>query len=213
MIKEKGPLASSTVDGFIYELASNSPAPGGGSVAALAGALGSALTSMVCNLTIGKEKYKDNEKEIKQVLKQSSLLQKELTDLIDEDTNAFNDVIKAFKMPKDTEGQKEKRSKAIQKGYKTAAMVPLKTARSCRKILDLAYIIAKKGNENSITDSAVSSIMAKAGVQSAILNVKINLGSIKDEKFVNEISIELDKIEKETIEKNEEILKIVNSKM
>ena len=213
MVEETGPLASMKVNGFLSELASSSPAPGGGSVAALAGSLGAALSSMVCNLTIGKEKYADVQDEIKEVLKKSEQLRKKLTKLIDEDTEAFNDVMKAFKMPKETEEQKKKRSEAIQEGYKTAAAVPLETANTCEKILDVAMVVAKKGNQNSITDSAVSALMAQAGVESAILNVKINRGSIKDETFVKKISSELDKLQKNTAKKTEEIMKIVYSKM
>ncbi len=213
MVEESGPLVSMKVNSFLSELASSSPAPGGGSVAALAGALGSALSSMVCNLTIGKEKYSDVQDEIKDTLKKSEKLRKELTELIDKDTEAFNDVMKAFKMPKETEGQKKKRSNAIQNGYKTAANVPLKTARTCEKILDLARLIAEKGNQNSITDAAVSGLMAQAGVDSAIFNVKINLVSIKDERFVDKISTEIYNLHRNTKKKTDKIMKIVNDKM
>lgn len=209
MIEEAGLLASMKINSFLSELASSSPAPGGGSVAALAGGLGAALSSMVCNLTIGKEKYNTVQDEIKEVLKKSEKLRKELTVLIDKDTEAFNDVVKAFKMSKDTEEQKKKRMKAIQDGYKTATMVPLETAKTCEKVLDVALVVAEKGNQSSITDSAASAIMANAGVKAAILNVKINLGSIKDEKFVRTISVELDDIEKKTVSKTNKILKIV----
>jgi len=211
MVEDTGHLASMKVNGFLSELASNSPAPGGGSVAALAGGLGAALASMVCNLTIGKEKYTDVQDEIKETLKKSEKLRKDLTKLIDKDTEAFNDVMKAFKMPKETEEQKKKRSAAIQVGYKTAAKVPLETAKTCEKILDVAMVVAKKGNQNSITDAAVSALMAQAGVESAILNVKINLGSIKDEKFVKKISSEINSLQKNAASKKEQIIKIVNS--
>jgi len=213
MVEETGPLASLSVKGFLSELASKSPAPGGGSVAALSGALGTALSSMVCNLTIGKEKYKDVREEIKEVYAKSEKLRKRLTELIDEDTEAFNDVIKAFKMPKETKDQKEIRKQAIQQGYKTAAQVPLKTAKTCEKILDIARIVAEKGNKNSITDAAVSALMAKAGVDAAILNVKINLGYIKDSMFVERISSELDELQQNTIDKTNNILKIVEKSL
>ena len=213
MVEEEGLLASMKVNGFLSELASNSPAPGGGSVAALAGSLGAALSSMVCNLTVGKEKYADVQDEIKTTLKKSEKLRKELTRLIDEDTDAFNDVMKAFKMPKETEEQKKKRSQAIQDGYKLATNVPLKTAKTCASILDVAMVVAEKGNKSSITDAAVSALMAQAGVISAILNVKINLGSIKDEGFVKKISSDLDKLEKNSADKTSKILKIVNSNL
>lgn len=210
MVEETGPLASLSVKGFLSELASKSPAPGGGSVAALSGALGTALSSMVCNLTIGKEQYTEMQDEIKEALAKSEKLRKELTILIDEDTDAFNDVIKAFKMPKETDEQKKERSKAIQKGYQTAAQVPLNTAQTCNEILDIAKILAEKGNRNSITDAAVSALMAKAGVDAAVLNVKINLGSIKDEDFVDTISAELDELQKRTADKTNDVIKIVN---
>ncbi len=213
MVEEAGHLVSMKVNSFLSELASNSPAPGGGSVAALAGSLGAALSSMVCNLTIGKEKYADVQSEIKDTLKKSEQLRKELTKLIDVDTEAFNDVMKAFKMPKETEEEINKRSKAIQEGYKTAAKIPLKTARTCEKILDVALIVAQKGNQNSITDSAVSVLMANAGAQSAILNVEINLVSIKDEDFVNKISKELEKIKENSKKKAKEIVEIVDKKL
>jgi glutamate formiminotransferase / formiminotetrahydrofolate cyclodeaminase len=213
MIQEKGPLASMKISSFLSELASSSPAPGGGSVAALSGGLGAALSSMVCNLTVGKEKYADVQYDIKKVLKQSEKLRKKLEELIDKDTEAFNDVIKAFKMPKETEEEKKKRSDAIQKGYKTAAQVPLETARTCAEILDIAKGVAEKGNSNSITDAGVSALMAQAGVISAVLNVKINLESIKDEEFVKKLSSEIQDLEKATNKKTSGILKIVEDTM
>ena len=213
MIQETGPLASMKINSFLSELASSSPAPGGGSVAALSGALGIALTSMVCNLTIGKEKYENVQNDVKKTLKQSEKLRKKLTRLIDEDTTAFNDVMKAFKMPKETEEQKKKRSVAIQEGYKKAAQTPLETAKTCAEALNLAKTVAEIGNINSITDAAVSALMIESGLKSAILNVKINLGSIKDEKFTQKINNELENIEKIASDKTKEILKIVNSKM
>jgi glutamate formiminotransferase/formiminotetrahydrofolate cyclodeaminase len=213
IVEETGPLVSSSVKGFLSELASKSPAPGGGSVAALSGALGSALSSMVCNLTIGKDKYKNFQDEIKTTLEKSEKLRKKLTKLIDKDTEAFNDVITAFKMPKETENEKTKRNIAIQRGYKIAAKIPLETAKVGEKILDVAMIVAKKGNKNSITDAAVSALMGKACVQSAILNVKINLSSIKEKKFIDKISLEIDKLEKNVKLKTDKIIEIVNSQI
>jgi len=213
MIKEKGALESMKIHRFLDELASSSPAPGGGSVAALSGGLGAALSSMVCNLTIGKGKYQDVQDEIKSVLKESEKIRNNLTELIDEDTKAFNDVIKAFKMPKETDIQKKKRTKSIQEGYKKAANIPLKTAFECYKIFDIAKIVAEKGNINSVTDAAVSAIMARSGVNSAVLNVKINLDSIKDEKFVSKTNKKIKDLEDKTDRKTKEILKIVNKKI
>lgn len=213
MVEETGPLVSLNVKEFLSELASSSPAPGGGSVAALTGALGSALDSMVCNLTIGKNKYNNVKDELKIALEKSEKLRRTLTKLIDRDTEAFNDVIKAFKMPKENEEEKTMRNIAIQRGYKTATKVPLETAKTGEKILDITLIVAKKGNKNSITDAAVSALMGKVCVQSAILNVKINLSSIEDKKFIDKISLEIDKLEKNVINKTDKIIEIVNSKI
>lgn len=213
MVEKTGPLASMTICDFLSELASKSPAPGGGSVAALSGALGAALSSMVCNLTLGKEPYKNVEDEIKELLKKSEQLRKELTTIIDEDTEAFTDVIRAFKMPKETTLQKQKRSQAIQAGYKIAAQVPLKTANTCEQILDIVQRVAEKGNQNSITDAASSALMAQAGIQAALLNVKVNLASIKDEAFTKKIMQEITTIEQQTDKKTRKILDIVNGSM
>ena len=209
MIEEQGALASSTITGFLSELASSSPAPGGGSVAALSGACGAGLISMVCNLTIGKKQYVDVEDKIKSVLKKSESTRKKLIKLIDEDTSAFNDVMRAFKLPKETDNQKKQRSEAIQKGYKKAALVPLETAQTCEQLLDLAKIVAKKGNQNSITDAGVAALMASSGVHSAVFNVKINLGSIKDMDFVHTIEQELSELICTAENKKNEIIQIV----
>lgn len=198
---------------FLDELASSSPAPGGGSVAALSGALGAALSSMVCNLTIGKEHYETVQTDIKEILKRSEQLRKQLTLLVDKDTEAFNEVMKALKMPKDTDEQKEKRRQALQKGYKSAAQVPLETARTCEKILEVAAIAAEKGNKNSISDAAVSALMAHAGVEAAALNVKINLSSIKDTEFVQKISSEVRDLQQRAVKKTTTILDIVEKSL
>ncbi|HVQ00233.1 MAG TPA: cyclodeaminase/cyclohydrolase family protein, partial [Candidatus Thermoplasmatota archaeon] len=126
-----GTLVNMNLEEFLAELASESPAPGGGSVAALAGALGAALSSMVCHLTIGKEAYQDVQTDIKATLKESEQLRRRLTDLIDKDTEAFNEVMAAVKLPKETDAQKDQRRQALQQAYKNATCVPLQTAGFC----------------------------------------------------------------------------------
>ncbi|KAA0006143.1 MAG: cyclodeaminase/cyclohydrolase family protein [Thermoplasmata archaeon] len=177
---------------FIEELSSDSPAPGGGSVAALAGALSSALSSMVCNLTIGKEKYKDVEYDMEKILDRVEDIRERFMELIDRDTEAFNRVMDAFKLPKNTEEEKKIRKEKIQDALKGAALVPLETARMCAEMIELCKEIAEKGNKNSITDVGVAAIMAKAGLESAILNVKINLKLISDERFIESLLYEID---------------------
>jgi formiminotetrahydrofolate cyclodeaminase len=198
---------------FLDELASNSPAPGGGSVAALAGALAAALSSMVCNLTSQKQGYEAVQDEIHEILKKSEQLREDLTELIDRDTEAFNEVIAALKMPKDTEEQKAQRKTVLQTAFKHAAEVPLETARKSLQVLDVAYIVAQKGNTNSVSDAAVSALMAKSAAHAAILNVRINLGSIKDDQFVQKVRTEIDTILKSATEKSTMILDIVEKQL
>ena len=198
---------------FLDEVASSSPAPGGGSVAALSGALGAALSSMVCNLTRGKQGYETVQDEIREILEKSEGLRKDLTDLIDKDTDAFNEVMKALKMPKETEDQKEQRRNAIQTTFKQAAEVPLETARKCVQILDVAHIVAVKGNKNSISDAAVSALMAQTGVQAAMMNVRINLPLIKDIEYVQQVSTELHELLQNAMQKSTEILSIVEKNL
>jgi len=206
-------LVKMNIKMFLDELASSSPAPGGGSVAALSGALGAALSSMVCNLTRGKQGYESIQDEIKEILQRSEELRKQLTELIDKDTEAFNKVMEALKMPKETEDQKEQRQHAMQNAFKLAADVPLETAQKCMQILDVARILAEKGNKNSISDAAVSALMAQTGLHAAMLNVRINLCSIKDTEYIQKVTTELDELKRNAIEKSAEILSIVEKSL
>jgi formiminotetrahydrofolate cyclodeaminase len=174
-----------TLKSFLDELASSSPAPGGGSVAALAGALGAALTSMVCNLTIGKKKYADVESEMKKIVKQSEELRERFTVLVEKDTEAFNKVMEAFSLPKDNEAQKALRNAAIEAATKEATMVPLEVMKHCIDAIALAQSVAAKGNKNSVSDAGVSALMLHAACESAALNVRINLNGLADSEFVN----------------------------
>lgn len=198
---------------FLDEVASSSPAPGGGSVAALSGSLSAALSSMVCHLTIKKKKYEDVRDEIHLILTKCESLRNELTELIDKDTAAFNQVMDAFKMPKDNDEQREQRKNKIQLALKNATHSPLKIAQLCYDLLNLNIVIAEKGNVNSITDTGVSALLANTGIESAALNVRINLGSIKDEKFIEETEKELKEIEENAEELTNKIMKIVKAKM
>lgn len=213
MVLEKGPLVSSTLDGFLSELASNSPAPGGGSVAALSGALGASLIEMVCQLTVGKEKYKDNWDEMAEIIRKCSVERKRLTELIDEDTNAFNDVMQAFRMPKGTDEEKALRSEAIQKGYRKAIDTPVETAQRCLKLMEMAIPVAERGNPNSITDAGVGSDMAASGLEGAVLNIRINLGSIKDQDYVNVKNGEIEEMLGKKNELGSRVREIVDGKM
>lgn len=206
-------LVKQNIKLFLDELASSSPAPGGGSVAALSGALGAALSSMVCNLTKGKQGYETVQNELKKISEKSEKLRNELTTLIDKDTEAFDEVMKTLNMPKETEDQKNHRRLAMQTAFKHATEVPLETARKCMQILDISQIVAEKGNKNSISDAAVSSIMAQAGLQAAIWNVRINLASITDIQYVHKISTELPLLLQNATKKSGEIIEIVEKNL
>jgi formiminotetrahydrofolate cyclodeaminase len=206
-------LSDMRLKDFLDELASSSPAPGGGSVAALSGSLSAALSSMVCHLTIKKKKYEDVRDEMRQILTKCESLRNELTELIDEDTKAFNQVMDAFKMPKDNDEQREQRKRSIQLALKNATHSPLKIAQLCYDILNSNIVIAEKGNVNSITDTGVSALLANTGIESAALNVRINLSSIKDEGFIEKTEKELKEIEENAEELTNKIMKIVKAKM
>jgi glutamate formiminotransferase / formiminotetrahydrofolate cyclodeaminase len=198
---------------FIDEVASSEPAPGGGSVAATAGALAGALTSMVCGLTIGKKKYLEVEEEIKEVLKKSENLRKELKELVIKDAESFEKVMDARKLSKHTETEGKRREEAIQEATKGAALVPLEVMEKSLEVLKLAKIVAEKGNENAVSDAGVSNLLAKAAIDGAGYNVRINLSSIKDEIFISEIKKKLDNLSQAATFLSEQIRVIVEGKL
>jgi Methenyl tetrahydrofolate cyclohydrolase len=177
-------LASLSVSKFLDETASNSPAPGGGSVSALAASLGAALASMVCRLTIGKNSNATVQSELESVLIKSEKLRAKFTALIDEDTNAFKKVIAAYRLPKETTEQNAQRAAAIQAAYKEATVVPVQLLELCAEAVALLKIVGEKGNKNSLTDAGVAVLMLGAACDGAAMNVRINLASITDLSFV-----------------------------
>lgn len=207
MIKEK-PLQT-----FLDELASQASTPGGGSAAAVSGAMGAALVSMVCNLTVGKKKYADVEEEMKALLARSEDLRRQLIDLITADVKVFNQVMAAYGMPRETEDEKEARTEAIQAALKKAALVPLDCARACAEVMKLSRPAAEKGNLNVVSDAGVAVLAAYAGLRSAALNVYINLAGIKDEAFVTEKGGELESIMAGCDDLAEEVYHLVKSKL
>jgi formiminotetrahydrofolate cyclodeaminase len=202
-----------SLNSFLEELASSSPAPGGGSVAALAGALGAALTSMVCQLTIGKKKYGEVEAEMKGILAQAEALRTRFTSLVDEDTAAFNKVMEAYGLPKDSEAQKALRTAAIREATKEATQVPLEVMKHCIDGLALAGNVAAKGNVNSVSDAGVGALMLHAACESAALNVRINLKGLTDNEFVGWKADELDSLLKTGRMMLEEVQTVVSSRL
>jgi methenyltetrahydrofolate cyclohydrolase len=207
------PFADMTLEAFLDDLASSKPAPGGGSVAALAGSLGAALVSMVANLTVGKEKYRNVEPEVKAILTESETLRHRLLAYIDEDVAAFNVYSAAAKLPRDTDEQKAARSAAIQKALMNAVDPPMNTVKACVEVLDLCRPIAEKGNVQAVSDAGVGALLAEAGLRSAALNVQINLGWIKDANFVARKRKELDSLLAGRPELKEQTVQYVESKL
>lgn len=210
-------LVNKTVKDYVAQVASKEPTPGGGSVAALAGSLGSALTAMVGNLTIGRKIYRELDDEVKKEMDDNfaELMNsiEKLNNIVDEDTKAFDKVMIALKMPKETEEEKAERSKAIQEGYKVALEVPLRCAEECLNVLQLQRIFADHGNVNAITDVGVGALLAVTGLEGAILNVKINLSSIKDVEFKNKIEEKINSLMTEGMKLKDELMEIVYKRL
>jgi formiminotetrahydrofolate cyclodeaminase len=206
-------LSEKPVVTFLDELASAAPAPGGGSAAALAAAMGAALVSMVANLTLGKPKYADVQAEVQGILARSEALRHQCQDLLERDVAAYTQVAQVYKMPRDTEEQKAARAAAMQKALQNATAVPLELAGVCVEILNLCPASGAKGNVNAVSDVGVAALMAEAGLRAAALNVLINLGSIKDEAFVRRERARLDALLDGKAQFKEQIMKDVEAKL
>lgn len=206
-------LKDLTVEDFAKETASDSPAPGGGSIAALNASMAASLLAMVANLSTGKKRFAEIEDEMKDLMARCNEYRDEFIETIDRDANSFNGVMAAFKMPKETEEEKKARSEKIQEGYKEAIAVPLGLGIRVVELYDFARTLAEKGNENAITDVAVALINIKAAVEGAFLNVDINLNSLKDEEYKRELETKKEEVH-QIIEKNHgEIMKVVHEKL
>ena len=206
-------LIDHDIRGFIDELASKSPAPGGGSVAALAGALGTGLVSMVCRLTIGKMGYENVEDEIKEILRESESIREEFIKLIDLDAEAFNAIMSAFKLQKSTDEEKHIRTEAIQSSTRKATLIPMRVIDLAIKALSLAQAAGTVANKRVMSDIGVAGSMLDAAVESAWLNVEINLNSIKDKKFFDEINDRGELLLDECEELYESVMEIADSRM
>jgi len=206
-------ITENPVTTFLDDLASSKPAPGGGSAAALCGALGAALVSMVCNLTVGKKKYADVEGEIKGILEKSEELRHRFVQLIEDDIAAYTAVSEAFKMPRDTEEQKAAREEAIQKALKAAVVPPMRMVEASVETLKLCMPVAEKGNVNAVSDAGVAAVAAEACMRSAAMNVLINLGQITDQEFVAQQRARLDELMRGMSELKEQVVAYVVAKL
>lgn len=203
-------LVNLSVKDFLARTAGSDPVPGGGSIAALNAAIASALTEMVANLTIGKKKYEDKEVLMKKIASIAENYQASFIKDIDADSEAYNKVFAAFKLPKDTDEQKAERTDQIQAATRTAAEIPMEVARKAVDIMDIIAQVAENGNQNAITDACVAMMTARTAALAAILNVKINLSSIKDIEYVALMTQEANYLESEAMIKEQELLNKVN---
>jgi formiminotetrahydrofolate cyclodeaminase len=199
-------LADLSIKEFLAKTASNSPVPGGGSIAALSAAIAASLSEMVAHLTIGKKDYEALEEEMQGIAKDALQYRERLIRYIDKDSDAYNDVMTAFKLPKATEQEQNNREGAIQGALINATLVPLDVARDAFKIIELAGKVVQQGNKNAVTDAAVAVMMARTAALSALYNVKINLASIKDTNFVEEIREEIKHMGSEIVNREREFL-------
>jgi formiminotetrahydrofolate cyclodeaminase len=183
-----------TIEEFLEAVAAPTPTPGGGSVAALAGALSSALSRMVASLAIGKEGYEGVQGDLKRLEVRGRELGNRLLQLVEEDARAYEAVLVALRLPRKTDEERAARVTAMQAAYQRAAEVPLETMAACSEALDLALVAAQKGNRNAITDAGVAALLAEAGIRGSSLNVRINLSALKDRQVRDRIEARLAQI-------------------
>jgi formiminotetrahydrofolate cyclodeaminase len=198
---------------FLDELASNAPVPGGGSTAALTGALAAALVSMVGNLTVGKKRYAGVEEDVRALLDRSESLRRRLSDLLEADTQVYGSLSKAYRLPRATEQEKAVRTAAVQGALKEAEGVPMRIAEACVEVLDLCVPMAEMGSRLAVSDAGVAALLAEAGLRSAALNVLINLAYITDEDFVRHEQASLDGLLAGKGQLKEQVYELVVSKL
>jgi len=202
-----------SVKKLIQISASDSPTPGGGSVSALAASLGVAMVTMVGNLTVGKEKYKDVEAETQGILDQGNAIIAKLEYLVEADIAEFSKFMASLKLPKDTETEKAERTKVMQEVLKSATDTPMEIARTCLEILKLAKALSGIGNKGAISDVGVGAYLAEASLNSALLSVDINLPMVKDEEYVARISAERQNLVTTARQLKEEAVRVVQSRL
>ena len=200
-----------TIQEFLSHTASNNPVPGGGSISALNGAIATALAEMLANLTIGKKKYVELEDEMKQTVDKMGQQREFFFADIDRDAGAYKTVMDAFKLPKETDEEKAKRSNQIQEATKHAALIPMEIAQRAFDLLDEIEHTTRNGNSNAVTDGCISMMTCRTAVLGALLNVRINLGSIKDADFVKDLENRCNTMEVEAMRKEQELYEWVKT--
>ena len=206
-------LKDTSIELFLDDLASRKPTPSGGSAAAVMGAMGAALVSMVCNLTIGRTQYRDFEEELKSVLTKAEELRRDLIKMIEEDMQAFDGVMRAYRMPRLTKDETATRAQVIQTALKTATLVPMRCCRACREVIILGRVVGDKGNRNVVSDAGVATVAAYAALRSAALNVFTNAKVITDRIFAEKQLVELEQLLSEAATATEASYELVKKKL
>ena len=206
-------LADMTVEGFVHETASESKAPGGGSIASAMGAMGAALATMVANLSSHKRGWDDRWEEFSNWAEKGKACHDELLRLIDEDTNAFNKIMAAFRLPDGTKEEKAAKNQAVQAATKEAIEVPFRVMEVSLVSMAVCQAMAETGNPASVSDAGVGALAARSAVMGAFLNVKINAGDVEDKKWINDLLARGEEIQQKAIAKEHDILKIVDGKL
>lgn len=202
-------LIDHKVTEYLEKAAAGTAVPGGGSVAALNAALAAGLTEMVANLTVGKKGYEAVEEEMIALAEKASQLRKKLTAAIDQDADAYTEVMAAYRLPRATDEETAVRKQKIQDAIKHAALVPLEVARDALAVIELSGQAIRKGNKNAASDGAVAAMNARTAALAAIYNVKINLSSIDDDSFVDKLAYEVKELETQVGKKENEALSYV----
>ncbi|NLT41118.1 MAG: cyclodeaminase/cyclohydrolase family protein [Anaerolineae bacterium] len=196
-------MASGLIDTrFIDALATSEPTPGGGSAAAMAGTIAAGLLSMVCNLTVGQEKFASVEADVTEVLRETEAIRHHLVDLAEQDMAAYRSFVEAQRLPRTSAEERRVRTASMQAALRDCTSVPLRIAQRCRRLLDLSPAVAEKGNPNAVTDVGVGALLADASMRGAGLQVRVNLAWLKDAEFAAAQSAELD----ETLAGGEQVM-------
>ena len=198
---------------YLDSIAAATPTPGGGSVAALCGALSAALSRMVSNLAIGKEGYESVQPELGELDNRARDLQNRLVVLMEEDAKAYDAVVAAIRLPRKSDEERGERVRAMQTAYEHATMVPLDTMSACSEALSIALIAAQRGNRNAITDAGAAALVAEAGLRAAGLNVRINLAALKDNAIRVRVEAQLGTILREADRVGHEVIALVEGRL
>ena len=206
-------ITDDSIEKFLDELAGRNPTPGGGSAAAIMGAMGAALVSMVCNVTLGKKGYEGVEAEMRSILHESERVRRRLTEMMAQDIAAFESLLAAYKMPKADDGEKARRATAIQAGLRRATEVPLDCARACAEVIALSRRASEHGYLNVISDGGVGVLAGFTGLRSAALNVYINAPALEDRLFAERSAAELEQLVARCAAETEAVYEIVRDKL